>query len=74
MMVELEPIFELRLSEKLQLLEDLWDSIAVQPANIPVLDWQKAELTKRREAYLRNTGMASSWDLVKARIRDRSNG
>ena len=46
MTVEFAPIFELGLSEKLQLLEDLWDNIATQPANIPVLDWQKEELTK----------------------------
>ena len=38
MKVDLAPIFELELSEKLQLLEDLWDDIATKSANLPVLD------------------------------------
>jgi putative addiction module component (TIGR02574 family) len=69
MTVEFAPIFELGLSEKLQLLEDLWDNIATQPANIPVLDWQKEELTKRKLSYSQDPSLASSWDSVKARIR-----
>ena len=73
MPVEFAPIFELETSEKLQLLEDLWDNIASQPANIPILDWQKEELTKRKAAHLKDVSAASSWDSVKARIRSRSN-
>ena len=73
MTVEFAPIFELGLSEKLQLLEDLWDNIATQPANIPVLDWQKEELTKRKLSYLQDPSLASSWDTVKARIRTHRN-
>jgi putative addiction module component (TIGR02574 family) len=74
MPVEFAPIFELETSEKLQLLEDLWDNIASQPANIPILDWQKEELTKRKAIYLQDVSLASSWDSVKARIRSRGNG
>jgi putative addiction module component (TIGR02574 family) len=74
MPVEFAPIFELETSEKLQLLEDLWDNIASQPANIPILDWQKEELTKRKAIYFQDVSLASSWDSVKARIRSRGNG
>jgi putative addiction module component (TIGR02574 family) len=74
MPVEFAPIFELETSEKLQLLEDLWDNIASRPDNIPILDWQKEELTKRKAAHLQDSSLASSWDSVKARIRSRSNG
>jgi putative addiction module component (TIGR02574 family) len=74
MTVEFAPIFELGLSEKLQLLEDLWDNIATQPENIPVLDWQKEELHKRKILHLQDPSLASSWDSVKARIRSQRNG
>ena len=74
MTVELTPIFELGLSKKLQLLEDLWDNIAAQPANIPVLDWQKEELAKRNLSHSQDPSLASSWDSVKARIRSQRNG
>jgi putative addiction module component (TIGR02574 family) len=67
---EFTQIFELPLSEKLQLLEDLWDSIAQTPEQIPVLDWQKEELAKRKANYLQNPDSGSSWEEVKERIRN----
>ena len=65
-------VFESTLPEKLQLLEDLWDSIALVPDQIPVLDWQKEELAKRKAAYLQNPNSGSSWESAKERIRNRS--
>lgn len=70
MNTEFAQVFELTLSEKLQLLEDLWDSIAQTPEQVPVLDWQKEELARRRSAYLQNPALGSSWEAVKARIRN----
>lgn len=69
MNTEFAQVFELTLSEKLQLLEDLWDSIAQIPEQIPVLDWQKEELAKRKDAYLQNPDSGSLWEAVKERIR-----
>jgi putative addiction module component (TIGR02574 family) len=64
----LTQVFELTVSEKLQLLEDLWDSIAAQPEQIPILDWQKEELAKRKANHLQNPDSGSSWEEVKQRI------
>jgi putative addiction module component (TIGR02574 family) len=74
MNTEFTQIFELTLSEKLQLLEDLWDSIAQVSEQIPVLDWQKEELAKRKAAYSQNPTSGSSWEAVKDRIRNREHG
>jgi putative addiction module component (TIGR02574 family) len=71
MKAEFTEAFELTLSEKLQLLEDLWDSIALNPEQLPVLDWQKEELAKRKAAYLQNPDSGISWDAVKDLIRGR---
>ncbi len=68
MNAEFSQVFELALSEKLQLLEDLWDSIASNPEDIPVLEWQKEELARRKAAYLKNPGSGSSWEASKERI------
>jgi putative addiction module component (TIGR02574 family) len=67
-------VFELTLSEKLQLVEDLWDSIALVPEQIPILDWQKEELARRKVAYSQNPGSGSSWEAVKERIRSKQQG
>ena len=74
MKAEFTQVFELTLSEKLQLVEDLWDSIALDPDQLPVLDWQKEELARRKAAYLQNPDAGSSWEAAKERIRSRQHG
>lgn len=64
-------VFELSPSEKLQLVEDLWDDLAATPDAVPVHDWQKEELA-RRKANLQNSPTSGlSWDEVKRRVRSR---
>jgi len=41
-------IFDLSPAEKLQLVEDLWDDSAPTPESVPVRDWQKQELSRRK--------------------------
>ncbi|HEV8714890.1 MAG TPA: addiction module protein [Candidatus Binatia bacterium] len=71
MNTEFAQIFELNVSEKLQLVEDLWDDIAAAPEQIPVLEWQKEELARRKAAYLQNPNVSTSWEEAKERIRSR---
>jgi putative addiction module component (TIGR02574 family) len=65
-----ESIFELSLSEKLQLVEDLWDDIASTPDEVPVHDWQKEELPRRKHNLISNPGSALSWEEIQRRVRD----
>ena len=46
-------IFDLSPSEKLQLVEDLWDDLAGTP-EVPVHDRQKQELESRKANLLKN--------------------
>jgi putative addiction module component (TIGR02574 family) len=70
MNAEFTQVFELALSEKLQLLEDLWDSISFDPDQVPLLEWQKEELARRKTAYLKNPNAGSTWEAAKERIRN----
>ena len=63
--------FDLRPAEKLQLVEDLWDDLAANPTDIPIHDWQKQELTRRKANLMSNPAEGVSWEDVKARIRSR---
>jgi putative addiction module component (TIGR02574 family) len=74
MNTEFTQVFELTLSEKLQLLEDLWDSIAQVQEQLPVLDWQKEELANRKAAYSQNPNSGSSWEAAKERISNGQHG
>jgi len=61
-----ENCFNLTPSEKLQLLEDLWDDLAAMPANTPIHQWQKDELARRKADLLKNPESALSWAEVKS--------
>ena len=62
-------VFDLSPSEKLQLVEDLWDDLAATPDEIPIHDWQKEELDRRRANLLNNPAFGQSWEEVKRRVR-----
>ncbi|MBN1341732.1 MAG: addiction module protein [Phycisphaerae bacterium] len=64
-------VFDLTASEKLQLVEDLWDDLAATPAEIPVHDWQKRELARRKANLMSSAASGLSWDEVKRRVRSR---
>ena len=64
-------VFDLSPSEKLPLVEDLWDDLAATPEDVPVHDWQKEELARRKANLLQNPGSVLTWDEAKRRIRSR---
>jgi putative addiction module component (TIGR02574 family) len=65
---QLRAVFDLTISDKLQLVEDLWDSIAETPEQVPIYDWQKKELDIRKESYQYNSSARTSWEIAKQRI------
>jgi putative addiction module component (TIGR02574 family) len=64
-------VFDLSPSEKLQLVEDLWDDLAATPEVIPVHAWQKEELDRRKANLLKHPASGLSWDEVQRRVRSR---
>jgi putative addiction module component (TIGR02574 family) len=64
-------IFDLSPAEKLQLVEDLWDDLAANADAIPVHDWQKEELARRKANLTKNPGAGLTWEEVKGRVRKR---
>lgn len=64
-------IFELSPSEKLQLVEDLWDDLASVPSEVPVHAWQMEELARRKANLMSKPESGLSWEEVKTRIRNR---
>ncbi len=56
------------ITERLQLVEELWDSMASQPGAVPLTDAQRRELDHRLEQYYLEPDLGSSWDTVKQRL------
>ncbi len=71
MSVDPVSVFDLSPAEKLQLVEDLWDDLAASPDAVPVRDWQKEELARRKANLMNNPASGLSWDEVKQRVRTR---
>lgn len=64
-------VFELSASEKLQLVEDLWDDLAANPELVPVQEWHKEELARRKANLQKYPASGLSWEEVKRRARAR---
>ena len=60
--VPLAELLRLTLPERLQLAEDLWDSVAAEaaahPDRLPLDEAQRSEIRRRSEAYRQNPGAA----------------
>lgn len=55
--------------ERLDLLEELWDSLAATPMAIPLTEGQRAELDRRLDDLEREGPVGIPWDEVLGRIR-----
>lgn len=56
------------ISERIIMVEDIWDSIADVPEALPVTEAQKQELDKRLTAYHANPNAGLPWETVKQHI------
>ena len=61
-------ISQLSIAERIQLAEDLWDSILEQPSELPLTDAQQQELDRRLERYQQDPTFGSIWEDVKQRL------
>ncbi len=65
----IQQIDKLELSEKLILVEDIWDSIARSNSVLPLYEWQKNELDKRYEEYKSRKQTLHEWNEVHEELR-----
>lgn len=60
---------KLSVPERIQLVEDIWDSVAEIPEALSLTEAQQAELDRRLDAYRRNPEGGLPWEYVKEAIR-----
>jgi putative addiction module component (TIGR02574 family) len=65
-------IDRLSVAERLLLVEEIWDSIADEGNDLPLTESQKADLERRIAAYEADRTAGSTWEEVKARLRNSS--
>jgi putative addiction module component (TIGR02574 family) len=61
---EFEPLFKLSRAERLQLVEDLWDSLVEEETELSVSEEKRAELRRRKERFLQHPSSGRTWEQV----------
>ena len=68
MSVSLSEILQLSVSERLQLVEDIWDSIAEDQDAFPITAEQEEELIRLADEARQNPGVGRSWAEISASL------
>lgn len=69
MSVALTEITQLSTAERIQLAQDIWDTVADRPDAVSLSKAQAQELDRRLEAHRENPQRGSSWQEVQQRVR-----
>ena len=64
-------ILGLSVPERIQLAQDIWDSVAEAPEALILADEEKAEIDRRLDAYHKDPGAGSPWSVVRERVKNR---
>jgi len=64
-------VLSLSVPERIQLVEDIWDTIAEVPEEVGLTTDQKTQLDRQLDAYHQNPDEGSPWGMVRERIRNR---
>ncbi len=63
-------IDQFSVAERILLVEEIWDSIADDGQEVELTDVQRKDLERRIANYEANPKSGSSWEEVKARLRE----
>ncbi|MBK8984229.1 MAG: addiction module protein [Ignavibacteria bacterium] len=69
--IKMSNVLKLSVSERIKLVEMIWDSISEFPDAVPLTEEQSKELDIRRENYEKNPGGNVSWEQAKKMILNR---
>ena len=61
-------LLELSVAERIQLAEDLWDSVVAAPDELELTEAQKVELDRRLDRLEREGPVGKPWEEVRRRL------
>ena len=66
--VTVEDTLGMSVSERIKLAQDIWDSIALDPAAVPVLEAERQEIKRRLDEHDCDPQATVPWDEVKMQV------
>ena len=71
--IKVTDTLKLSIPERIQLVEDIWDTIASETESVELTENEKKIIDERLEAYHKNPNEGSPWDEVYKRIVSKKN-
>lgn len=68
MSTQISEIVQLSVAERIQLVEDIWDSVAAFPEAVTLTEAQQRELDRRLQAHKQNPNEGVSWEDLKRQL------
>jgi putative addiction module component (TIGR02574 family) len=65
----LDQLVTLPVSDRIRLVQALWDSIVVEEPPAPLTDEQRATFARRTAELQENPGIGLTWEQIKARVK-----
>ncbi len=62
------PIAEMTISEKLRVMEELWDDLSLKAERVPIPQWHKDLLDERERLVDSGDAQFDDWDAAKKRV------
>ncbi|MCF6313532.1 MAG: addiction module protein [Verrucomicrobiales bacterium] len=69
-MSDLTQLRELPVAERIQLVEDLWDTIIEEPESVRLTPGQTAELDRRLDRLAKSPDEGIEWETLRSRIQN----
>jgi len=66
--MQVAEILQLSVAERIQIVEDIWDSIRESSEELVLSDGEKRELDKRLESYRENPDEGIEWETLKKNL------
>jgi putative addiction module component (TIGR02574 family) len=66
--MQVSEILQLSVAERIQIVEDIWDSILVSPEDLELSQAEKSELDKRLESYKQQPNEGIEWETLKKNL------
>ena len=66
--MQVSEILQLSVAERIQIVEDIWDSIGESPEELALSEAEKLELDKRLESYRENPDEGIQWETLKKNL------
>ena len=63
-----DEIEQLSVAERVQLAEEIWDSIAATPEQLPLTEAQRQELDRRLALHEREPARVTPWEEVRTKL------